>query len=115
MHLSLRMALSACFASVLLGSAANADENLLNMEHLGAGLGAGWLAELDNVSWTADDAAEPFGTGAARLQFEGRGRAELLGPARALRAGLPHAAAVWVRSEPPGAKVFLTLRDNNQP
>ncbi len=115
MHLSLRMALSACFASVLLGSAANADENLLNMEHLRAGLGAGWLAELDNVSWTADDAAEPFGTGAARLQFEGRGRAELLGPARALRAGLPHAAAVWVRSEPPGAKVFLTLRDNNQP
>lgn len=115
MQASLRPVLGALIALALSGGAARAGENLLNMERLGAGVAAGWLAEMDNATWTADVAAGPFGMGAVRLQFAGRGRVELFGPAQALRAGNWHVAAVSARSEPPGAKVSLALRDNNQP
>lgn len=87
--------------------------NVLNLERLGAGVPAGWLLEAENAEWQA--AAEPgaLGAGAACVHLGQRGHLVLTSPARALRAGYPHAVFLWIHSEPAGVHVSVRLRDND--
>ena len=91
---------------------AYASENMLSLERMGAGAPGGWKVSLENAQWTPEPEPGPLGLGAARISFQGKGRLELVGPAKALPAGTSFVAALWVRSEPPGATVAFDLRDN---
>lgn len=91
---------------------AYASDNVLSLERMGAEAPGGWKVMLENGSWTPEPEPGPLGAGAARIRFDGAGSLELVGPAKALPAGTPFAAALWVRSEPAGATVAFDLRDN---
>jgi len=73
----------------------------------------GWLVAGSNYQWDAESKPGPLGMGAARIRLGASGRLALTSPARFLQAGVEHAAAVWVRSEPAGAVVEIVLRDND--
>ena len=87
-------------------------ENLASFERLGAGVPGGWHAVGDNYTWDADPASGPAGQGAARIQFAGRGEVTVQSPAMALDPEAIYAVACWLRSDPPGASITLTLNDN---
>jgi hypothetical protein len=89
------------------------DTNLLSLERMGAGAPAGWKTEGENVECSPEPTPGPFGIGAWRLHFPGGGKMTLTSPARMMRAGENHAVALWLRSDPPGAKVEISLRDND--
>lgn len=91
---------------------AYASENVLSLERMGAGAPGGWKVSLENAQWTPAPEPGPLGAGAARVSFQGKGRLELVGPAKALPAGTSFAAALWVRSKPAGAMIAFDLRDN---
>ena len=96
----------------ILSQQAYGSENVLSLERMGAGVPGGWKVTLENALWKPEPEPGPLGVGAARISFQGKGNLELVGPAKALPAGTPFAAALWFRSEPPGAIIAFDLRDN---
>ena len=91
------------------------DGNLLSLERMGAGAPGGWRESGSNYEWQPEPSPGPLGVGAARIQFGAGGKLTLDTPARYMPAGLPHAAALWLRSKPTGANVELALCDNDSP
>ena len=79
---------------------------------MGSGPPAGWCVDGQNYEWVAEKAEGPLGVGAARIRFGDGGRVVLSSPARPMRSGVRHAAGVWLRSDPAGATVQLTVYDN---
>ncbi len=97
----------------LLCISAQAQSSLLSLERMGAGAPGGWKVDGNGYSWTAETTPGPLGAGAARIEFADQGELKLLSPARAMRTGEPHTLALWLRSEPSGAKVAVEIRDND--
>lgn len=108
---ALNLLILSCAASAV--SSTGASSNLLFFERMGAGPPAGWHATGSGYAWEAETKAGPLGIGAARTRLLANGRLILDSPARFMRRGANHVAAVWLRSEPPGLAVRLSVRDNN--
>lgn len=88
--------------------------NLLSFERLGAGAPAGWRVDGEGYRWAAEPQPGPLGPGAAQIRFEGKGHVNLDGPGRFMRPGVNHAVSIWLRSDPPGARIQLRIADNDR-
>jgi len=88
--------------------------NLFSFERLGAGVPAGWRVDGDGFRWEAEMQPGPLGPGAARIRFEGKGQVSLESPGRFMCSGVNHAVSVWLRSDPPGARIQLRIADNDR-
>lgn len=107
---------SLCVIAALLSWPEPAPDNgnLLNLERMGAGVPSGWKIEQSAAEWQVETETGPLGPGAARLRLGDHGQVEFTSPARALHTGAQHVLMLWLRSEPPGARVSARLRDNNR-
>ena len=110
-----RLARAVAFLGLALigtGVEAGAATNFFAFERMGAGVPAGWNVRRHNCEWSAEPAAGPFGPGAARVRFTGQGALKLESPVCFMQPGLDHRLQVWARSEPPGARLKIVVRDN---
>ncbi len=92
----------------------NAQESVLSLQRMGAGAPGGWRVEKEHCNWHAEQEPGPLGVGAARFQFPGPGYIELRSPGQFLKRDAQYAVALYVRSEPPGGKIELSLHDNDR-
>ena len=91
---------------------ASENGNVLALERLGAGPPGGWLVGGDSYSWEAETETGKLGPGAGRIRFDDSGNVELTSPARRFESGKRYTFLLWLRSEPGGADVSLSLHDN---
>jgi len=89
------------------------QDAVLSLDRMGAGVPGGWHISGDDYAWEPSPEPGPLGMGAARIRLGGSGRLTLASPACLMRAGKHHVAAVWLRSEPPGARVTLAVHDSD--
>lgn len=90
-----------------------AQESVLSLQRMGAGIPAGWRVEAHASDWSAESASGPLGAGSARIQFHDSGYIEIKSPGQLMKPDVLYALALYMRSEPAGAKVKMSLRDND--
>ncbi|HPO16998.1 MAG TPA: hypothetical protein PLI09_26405 [Candidatus Hydrogenedentes bacterium] len=91
-----------------------AQESVLSLQRMGAGVPAGWRVEASASDWSAEPSPGPLGVGAARIQFHDSGYVEIKSPGQFMKPDVLYALALYMRSEPAVAKVEVSLRDNDR-
>ncbi len=92
--------------------------DLLNFHRMGAGAPAGWRVDGQDYAWEANAAdgtgkeSRVFQPGSAKIVFGEHGRVELQSPVIYLPAGASCLTELRLASDPPGARVSITLNDN---
>ena len=112
MHIRMLLSLLCLVLAAASAAALPPSSALLSIDRMGAGIPAGWGTRGEGTTWDPATEAGPLGVGSARITLEDKGELSLFSPACAIPPDVQCRVSWWMRSEPAGAVVRVTLRDN---